>query len=102
MLSMTSVSRFTGTIMLVLAVSRGVVAQPPMNNAGSAQSLFNDAKTLMANNQFEQACPKLEESQRLAPAAGTLYKLGECYEGLKKFASAYSRFVEAADQSKKD
>lgn len=50
----------------------------------------------MKQNSFPDACPKLEESQRLDPAVGTLLYLGECYERVGKVASAWATFREAA------
>ena len=50
----------------------------------------------MKQNSFEGACPKLEESERLDPAVGTLLYLGECYERVGKTASAWATFREAA------
>jgi serine/threonine-protein kinase len=50
----------------------------------------------MRQNSFTDACPKLEESQRIDPAVGTLLYLGECYERVGKVASAWATFREAA------
>jgi serine/threonine-protein kinase len=50
----------------------------------------------MRQNSFNEACPKLEESERIDPAVGTLLYLGECYERAGKTASAWATFREAA------
>ena len=50
----------------------------------------------MKQNSFADACPKLEESERIDPAVGTLLYLGECYERVGKTASAWATFREAA------
>lgn len=50
----------------------------------------------MKQNSFADACPKLEESERLDPAVGTLLYLGECYERIGKTASAWATFREAS------
>jgi serine/threonine-protein kinase len=62
----------------------------------TAEVLFDDALSLMKAGSFEQACPKLETSQRMDPAIGTLLYLGECYEKTGRAASAWVTFREAA------
>src|SRR3954471_7930283 len=62
----------------------------------AAQALFDSARTLMAQGNFNEACPKLEESQRLDPGVGTQFNLAVCYEAVGRNASAWSLFLEVA------
>jgi hypothetical protein len=62
----------------------------------AAEALFNEAKKLVAAGDFEHACPKFAESNRLDPGSGTLLNLGACYEQTGKLASAWGAFNEAA------
>jgi len=62
----------------------------------AAESLFDDALKAMKSGHFSEACPKLEESERIDPAIGTLLYLGECYEKTGRTASAWATFREAA------
>jgi tetratricopeptide (TPR) repeat protein len=62
----------------------------------AAEALFDQGVRLMKQNSFNDACPKLEESERIDPAVGTLLYLGECYERIGKTASAWASFREAA------
>jgi hypothetical protein len=62
----------------------------------AAEALFNEAKKLVSAGDFEHACPKFAESNRLDPGSGTLLNLGACYEQIGKLASAWGAFNEAA------
>jgi len=62
----------------------------------AAESLFDDGLKAMKSGHFNEACPKLEESERIDPAIGTLLYLGECYEKSGRTASAWATFREAA------
>ncbi len=72
------------------------LGQTSASDKASAEALFDQGVRLMKQNGFSDACPKLEESERIDPAVGTLLYLGECYERVGKTASAWATFREAA------
>ncbi|MEO8900934.1 MAG: hypothetical protein ABI488_04745 [Polyangiaceae bacterium] len=75
-------------------------AQAQSGDSAVAQALFDQAKQLLVDGHAAEACPKLEESQRLEPRSGTLINLASCYEQLGHLASAWSKYVEAATSAK--
>ncbi|WP_437729688.1 hypothetical protein [Sorangium sp. So ce1335] len=65
-------------------------------DTAAAQALFDAARQLMAQGKHADACPKLEESQRLDPGIGTQFNLAVCYEQVGRTASAWSTFLDVA------
>jgi serine/threonine-protein kinase len=54
--------------------------------------LFFDARKLMAQRRWAEACPKLEQSEQLDAGKGTEYNLADCYEHMGRIASAWGLF----------
>ena len=80
-----------------LSTSTAVAQTEPSNaKRTAAEALFMEARRLMEEGDYEQACPKFADSQRLDPAVGTLLNLGLCYKQSGKTASAWSAYREAA------
>jgi hypothetical protein len=62
----------------------------------AAERLFDEALNLVSAGRYAEACPKLEESQRLDPALGTAFNLADCYEHTQRPATAWNVFNEVA------
>lgn len=70
------------------------------DGAAAAEVLFAEGKRLAQDGNFGAACPKFEESQKLDPGVGTLYRLADCYEHVGRTASAWAAFLEVAASAK--
>jgi len=68
----------------VLCIAPGAMAQ----DSAAADALFDKGLSEMKAGQFDTGCPKLAESHRLDPRAGTLFTLAECEAQGGKLASA--------------
>jgi tetratricopeptide (TPR) repeat protein len=91
--------------LLASAAVAVVVSMPAIacaDDAALAEALFREGKALLDDGDYEQACPKLEESQRLDPGTGTLWHLARCYEDTNRLASAWSRYLELAALARKN
>ncbi len=93
----------TSALLLVVVFTASSVAPRALAddaNKAAAEQLFTDAKTLMDLSKFAEACPKLEQSQKLDPGSGTLARLAYCYAHTGKLARAWSTYREALASAK--
>jgi hypothetical protein len=68
----------------------------------TAQALFDEGRKLMTHGAYAQACPKLEESQKLDPAGGTVLFLAICREHEGRLATAWANYQDAFAEAKRD
>ncbi len=85
-----------GLGLAVLTGGGAARAQPSPDARAAAAALFEDGVRLMGEGKAAAACPKLEESQRLDPGMGTLYRVSLCFEETGRTASAWVGFREVA------
>lgn len=86
---------------LCVSLVGATTARAAGDDVATAQVLFDDGKRLMSQERWSEACPKLQESQRLAPAIGTEYNLADCLEHQGKLASSWAAFLEVVDLTHK-
>jgi hypothetical protein len=75
-------------------------AETTAQDRAFARSLFDQGRALMKEGTWTQACPKLEESQRLDPGVGTQFNLAVCFEHVGRFASAWSLYLDVASATR--
>lgn len=84
------------SVSCVLALSALLGARPAIAQKAEANLLFDEARVAMASRDYAQAISKLEQSQQLDPAVGTLLNLGECYVAVGRTASAWATYRDAS------
>jgi hypothetical protein len=89
-------SRLVAACALVSALATGArAAEPSPADKTLAQSLFDQARRLMDQGRYADACTRFADSERLDPGGGTVLNLALCYDKLGKLALASSTYNDA-------
>lgn len=90
-----SFTRFIVVLSALSAAASIFVAQPAGADETEGAQLFREGRALMLEGRFAEACPKLEESQRIEPRGGTLLNVAACHERIGHIATAWAEFHDA-------
>jgi tetratricopeptide (TPR) repeat protein len=88
------------SVALALALPAAALAQEDAQQKAAAEALFDEGRELIGQGQYEAACRRFEQSQAIDPGVGTLLYLGDCYERLGRFASAWAMYREARSSAR--
>jgi tetratricopeptide (TPR) repeat protein len=72
-------------------------SEPSTSDLQGAEEQFRKGRQLITTGNYRLACPRFEESMRLAPALGTLLNLAICEEQAGERDRACQLFHDAAD-----
>jgi hypothetical protein len=95
-----TIGKLAGAAMVVAALGVAPVARAQSNNKVAAEALFREARKLLDAGKYREACEKLDASEQLDPAVGTLLNLAHCYEKVGRTASAWATYHEAVTAAK--
>ena len=88
-------------LLVAVVVASPAFAQAPFDvrtpdAAVKAKALFEEGRTLLAQNKPDEACEKFRASWRLDQASGTALNLGECEERAGEIRAAWGLYDAAA------
>src|SRR5262245_1711819 len=85
------------SLMCLATLASGTRAFGQDRDLAAAEALFREARAAMQSGDFDAACAKFEESERLDKAPGTVLNLAECEEKRGRVATAWGHLRRAVD-----
>ena len=89
----------TASAVCVSSVALAQATEPQAEKL--ADQRFSEALSMMDSKRYAEACALFEESQRLAPASGTLLNLADCYQQLGRLAKASATLSAALESARR-
>jgi tetratricopeptide (TPR) repeat protein len=87
--------------LLVTALLGSTIALPAhAEDPTPARALFKEGRELASQGNYQDACPKFEQSLALEVGLGTQFNLADCWEHIGRNASAQQLFLGAAASAK--
>ena len=84
-------------VALVIAFAATPLQAQEAAPAPTADTLFQEGRSLYEAGDFDAACAKLAESERVEPSVGTLGLLASCHEQQGRLATAWREYLETAE-----
>jgi hypothetical protein len=88
-------SFFAPRLAVAVAMCVSAFAATAHADESEGERLFKEGRALMLAGRFAEACPVLEESQRVEPHGGTLLNVAACHERIGRVATAWAEFHDA-------
>jgi hypothetical protein len=88
----------SGLVCSLTLSAAGLAAADTADSEADAERLFQEGRALLQAGDYQEACPRLERSQALAPATGTLLGLAICNEGAGRYATAWRQYQEVIER----
>lgn len=88
-------------VITVVALPRAAAGDTTSEKRAAAELRYREAMELVKAGRHAEACVKFDESDRLDHTAKVRYLLADCYEHIGKIASAWSRYIDVADELKR-
>lgn len=84
-------------VVVALVIAFATTPLRAQEAAPTADSLFQEGRSLYEAGDFEAACAKLAESERAEASVGTLGLLASCHEQQGRLATAWREYLETAE-----
>lgn len=84
--------RITASVALAALLATALPRTASAQSTAAAEALFNDGRNAMEAKDYDTACQRFRESNRLDPAVGTLLNLAVCENSRNRVATAWELF----------
>jgi tetratricopeptide (TPR) repeat protein len=91
-----AISTYSSVSLLSLMICSNAAAEQP---EPTARDLFKQARELVSEGKFAEACPYFEQSLSLELGLGTKFNLADCWEHIGRTASAREMFLQVAREA---